>query len=44
MATPLEDEPTEVGENHLAKHGWSPGRHGRDDREMSDKKSKAPAA
>jgi len=28
MATPLEDEPTQVGEVHLAKHGWSPGRHG----------------
>ena len=28
MATPLENEPTEVGEIHLAKHGWSPGRHG----------------
>ena len=28
MATPLENEPTQVGEVHLAKHGWSPGRHG----------------
>jgi alkylhydroperoxidase family enzyme len=29
MATPLEDEPMEVGEKHLARHGWSPGRHRR---------------
>jgi hypothetical protein len=28
MATPLEDEPMEAGQLHLAKHGWSPGRHG----------------
>ena len=27
MATPLEDEPMQVGEQHLARHGWSPGRH-----------------
>jgi alkylhydroperoxidase family enzyme len=29
MATPLEDEPMQVGEAHLARHGWSPGRHRR---------------
>jgi alkylhydroperoxidase family enzyme len=29
MATPLEDEPMEVGEKHLARHGWSPGPHRR---------------
>lgn len=29
MATPLEQEPMEVGEKHLAKHGWSPGNHRR---------------
>jgi alkylhydroperoxidase family enzyme len=27
MATPLEDEPMEVGAKHLAKNGWSPGQH-----------------
>jgi alkylhydroperoxidase family enzyme len=27
MATPLEAEPMEVGEKHLAPHGWSPGQH-----------------
>lgn len=27
MATPLEDEPREVGEEHLARHGWTPGIH-----------------
>ena len=27
MATPLEDEPTEVGEKHLAQHGWDIGKH-----------------
>src|SRR5215468_2044952 len=27
MGTPLEEEPMQVGERHLAKHGWSPGRH-----------------
>ena len=29
MATPLEEEPVEVGEKHLARHGWSVGRHRR---------------
>jgi alkylhydroperoxidase family enzyme len=29
MATPLEEEPIEVGEKHLAHHGWSVGRHRR---------------
>ncbi len=29
MATPLEEEPMEVGRRHLARHGWSPGVHGR---------------
>ena len=28
MATPLEEEPAEVGEKHLAAHGWSAGKHG----------------
>jgi alkylhydroperoxidase family enzyme len=28
MATPLEEEPVEVGEKHLAKLGWSAGKHG----------------
>lgn len=27
MATPLEAEPLEVGEKHLAAHGWSAGKH-----------------
>jgi len=27
MATPLEEEPVEVGEKHLAKSGWRVGRH-----------------
>ncbi len=27
MATPLEEEPREVGEKHLAAHGWNAGRH-----------------
>jgi uncharacterized peroxidase-related enzyme len=27
MATPLEQEPTEVGERFLAKRGWRPGKH-----------------
>jgi alkylhydroperoxidase family enzyme len=27
MATPLEEEPIEVGEKHLAAHGWNVGRH-----------------
>jgi alkylhydroperoxidase family enzyme len=29
MATPLEEEPVEVGEKHLAKSGWSVGKHQR---------------
>jgi uncharacterized peroxidase-related enzyme len=29
MATPLEDEPIEVGEKLLAPRGWSVGKHGR---------------
>lgn len=29
MATPLEDEPIEVGERFLASHGWNPGKHAR---------------
>jgi uncharacterized peroxidase-related enzyme len=28
MATPLEDEPIQVGEKFLARGGWSPGKHG----------------
>jgi alkylhydroperoxidase family enzyme len=28
MATPLEEEPVEVGEKHLAKLGWEIGKHG----------------
>ena len=28
LATPLEDEPTAIGEKYLAAHGWSPGKHG----------------
>jgi alkylhydroperoxidase family enzyme len=28
MATPLEDEPREVAEKHLAPQGWSAGVHG----------------
>ena len=28
FATPLEEHPTEFGEKHLAKHGWSVGKHG----------------
>jgi uncharacterized peroxidase-related enzyme len=27
LATPLEDEPIEVGEKYLASHGWSVGKH-----------------
>ena len=27
MATPLEEEPVHVGEKHLAKNGWSVGKH-----------------
>jgi uncharacterized peroxidase-related enzyme len=29
MATPLEEEPSEVGEKYLAAHGWTPGKHER---------------
>ena len=29
LATPLEDEPIEVGEKFLASHGWSPEKHRR---------------
>ena len=29
MATPLEDEPAHFGEAHLARHGWSIGKHAR---------------
>jgi alkylhydroperoxidase family enzyme len=29
MATPLEEEPVEVGEKHLAAHGWTVGMHGK---------------
>ncbi len=29
LATPLEEEPIEVGEKFLAAHGWSPGKHAR---------------
>lgn len=27
MATPLEEEPVEVGEKHLARRGWNVGKH-----------------
>lgn len=27
MATPLEDEPLEFAEKHIASHGWSVGKH-----------------
>ncbi len=27
MATPLEEEPLEIGEKHLARHGWEVGKH-----------------
>jgi hypothetical protein len=27
LATPLEDEPLEFGEKHLAAHGWDAGKH-----------------
>ena len=27
LATPLEEEPIEVGEKYLAAHGWSVGKH-----------------
>ena len=29
MATPLEDEPAHVAEQHISEHGWSIGKHGR---------------
>ncbi len=29
LATPLEEEPMDVGLRHLVRHGWSPGVHGR---------------
>lgn len=29
MATPLEEEPIEVAEKHIAQHGWELGKHGR---------------
>jgi alkylhydroperoxidase family enzyme len=29
MATPLEDEPIETAEKHIAQHGWVLGKHGR---------------
>ena len=29
LATPLEDEPIEIGEKFLASHGWNPGKHAR---------------
>jgi hypothetical protein len=29
MATPLEEEPIEVGEKFLAPHGWNAGKHQR---------------
>jgi alkylhydroperoxidase family enzyme len=29
MATPLEDEPIEVAQTHIAQHGWTLGKHGR---------------
>lgn len=28
LATPLEDEPIEIGEKYLAGHGWNVGKHG----------------
>jgi alkylhydroperoxidase family enzyme len=28
MATPLEDEPREAAEKHIAQHGWKLGKHG----------------
>ena len=27
MATPLEDEPAQVAEKHIAQHGWKLGKH-----------------
>jgi len=29
MATPLEEEPAEVGEKYLARGGWTAGKHDR---------------
>jgi len=29
LATPLEDEPIEIGEKYLAAHGWDAGKHAR---------------
>jgi len=29
LATPLEHAPAEVAEQHITKHGWSLGKHGR---------------
>jgi hypothetical protein len=29
LATPLEDDPTHFAEDHLAKHGWTIGKHAR---------------
>ena len=29
LATPLEDEPIEIGEKYLAARGWEPGKHAR---------------
>lgn len=29
LATPLEEEPLEVGARHLAEHGWVAGKHAR---------------
>jgi len=29
MATPLEEESASFAESHLAKHGWTIGKHGR---------------
>jgi alkylhydroperoxidase family enzyme len=28
MATPLEQEPLEAAREHIAQHGWTPGKHG----------------
>lgn len=27
LATPLEEEPIEAAEKHIARHGWTPGKH-----------------
>ena len=32
MATPLEDEPIEVAQKHIAPHGWKLGKHAPDER------------